>query len=510
MSILKKLYSRNFFIFNLVLVGVLIGFALAYTGFSRSVAGFPSATIKAESPLVQAPADVKAAIASAEAVQDAFRYVADSVQPAVVEINVVEKPTDQPNPGDQVPPFFFRMPDQGPDPNSQPFQERGLGSGIVVRRDGKTIYVLTNNHVAGSASEITVTTHDGKEYHASLVGEDERRDLAMIKFESDSSSIAVATLGDSSEVRVGDWAIAIGNPFGLVSSVTTGIVSAIGRTGSDLGPSGAPDGNISDFIQTDASINKGNSGGALVNIRGEVVGINTWIASPTGGSIGLGFAIPINNAKRAIDDFITKGKVSYGWLGVSLRDIDKATASELGVDPEAGAFAAHVFYESPAQKGGMLAGDFIVKANGLAIRGMDQLIRIVGDLSPGKSASFVVSRGGAMLTLKVLIEPRENSVAANDSNVFPGVDVVSLKSEDIDQTKIPKGVSGAAVVNVISKSPAATIGLEPGDIITQVNGTSISGVGDFYRLINDPGAKKIAFSVNRDGTTLSTLAYVRK
>ena len=463
-----------------MLVGVLIGFALAYTGFSRSVAGFPSATIKAESPLVQAPADVKAAIASAEAVQDAFRYVADSVQPAVVEINVVEKPTDQPNPGDQVPPFFFRMPDQGPDPNSQPFQERGLGSGIVVRRDGKTIYVLTNNHVAGSASEITVTTHDGKEYHASLVGEDERRDLAMIKFESDSSSIAVATLGDSSEVRVGDWAIAIGNPFGLVSSVTTGIVSAIGRTGSDLGPSGAPDGNISDFIQTDASINKGNSGGALVNIRGEVVGINTWIASPTGGSIGLGFAIPINNAKRAIDDFITKGKVSYGWLGVSLRDIDKATASELGVDPEAGAFAAHVFYESPAQKGGMLAGDFIVKANGLAIRGMDQLIRIVGDLSARQEREFRRFARRRDADVEGPHRAAENSVAANDSNVFPGVDVVSLKSEDIDQTKIPKGVSGAAVVNVISKSPAATIGLEPGDIITQVNGTSISGVGDFF------------------------------
>ncbi|HTX73562.1 MAG TPA: Do family serine endopeptidase [Rectinemataceae bacterium] len=512
MSIIKRLYSRNFFIINLVLVGVIIGFGLAYTGFSRPPAGQPSASIQAESPVAQAPADVKAAIATAEAVQNAFRYVADRVQPAVVEINVVETATDQSGPNDQVPPFFFKAPDQGQDqnPNPQQFQERGLGSGIIVRRDGKTVYVLTNNHVAGSATEITVTTHDGKEYKASLVGKDERKDLALVKFSSDSASIAVATLGDSSALRVGDWAIAIGNPFGLVSSVTAGIVSAIGRTGSDLGPSGAPDGNISDFIQTDASINKGNSGGALVNIRGEVVGINTWIASPTGGSIGLGFAIPINNAKRAIDDFITKGKVSYGWLGVSLRDIDKATAAELGVDPKAGAFAAHVFRDSPADKGGFLPGDYVTRVNGQDVTGLDQLVRIVGDLSAGRRADFVVKRGGADVKLSVVIEPRKDAVAANDGNVYPGLDVVSLKSEDIDQTKLPKGVSGVVVVNVIPKSPAATIGVKPGDIITQVNETAISTVRDFYRLINDPAAAKVAFTVNRDGTSVTTLAYVRK
>jgi len=510
MSVLKKLYSRNFFILNLVLVGVLIGFALAYTGFSRSISGLPTASVGAEGPMTQAPADVKAALAAAESVQNAFRYVAQTVQPAVVEINVVETTTDQQNPGDQVPPFFFQMPDQGQDQNPQPYQERGLGSGIVVRRDGKTVYVLTNNHVAGSASDITVTTHDGKEYKATLVGKDERKDLALVKFESDSPSIAVATLGDSSSLRVGDWAIAIGNPFGLISSVTTGIVSAIGRTGSDLGPSGAPDGNISDFIQTDASINKGNSGGALVNIRGEVVGINTWIASPTGGSIGLGFAIPINNAKKAIDDFITKGKVSYGWLGVSLRDIDKASAAELGVDPKAGAFVAHVFHDSPAEKGGFLPGDFVTNVNGTDIKGLDQLVRIVGDLPAGKGASFVVSRSGKTLKLAVVIEPRKDSVAANDGNVYPGLDVVSLKSEDVDQTKLPKGASGVIVTNVIPRSPAATIGVKPGDIITQVNGASIANMRDFYRLIDDPSATKIAFTVNRDGATVSTLAYVRR
>lgn len=512
MSILKRLYSRNFFILNLVLVGVLIGFALAYTGFSRSISGGPAATIRAESPMAQAPAEAKAAVATAESVQNAFRYVAERVQPAVVEINVVEKATERQSPDDQVPPFFFQMPDQGQDQNQNPrqYQEHGLGSGIIVRRDGRTVYVLTNNHVAGSATDITVTTFDNKEYKASLVGKDERKDLALIKFDSDAPNIVVATLGDSSALRVGDWAIAIGNPFGLVSSVTAGIVSAIGRTGSDLGPSGAPDGNISDFIQTDASINKGNSGGALVNIRGEVIGINTWIASPTGGSIGLGFAVPINNAKRAIDDFITKGKVSYGWLGVSLRDIDKASATELGVDPRGGAFIAHVFHDSPADKGGFLPGDFVVNANGVDIRGLDQLVRIVGDLPAGKVANFVVSRGGKTLKLAVTIEPRKDSVAANDNNVYPGLDVVSLKSDAIDQTKLPKGASGVVVTNVIPQSPAATIGVKPGDIITRVNDTAIANVRDFYRLINDRAASKIAFTVNRDGTTVTTLAYVRR
>ncbi|HET7838689.1 MAG TPA: trypsin-like peptidase domain-containing protein, partial [Rectinemataceae bacterium] len=342
-----------------------------------------------------------------------------------------------------------------------------------------------------------------REFKGSLVGKDERKDLAVVKFETDAQDISVATLGDSSSLKVGDWAIAIGNPLALMSSVTTGIVSALGRTNG-------PDNNINDFIQTDASINKGNSGGALLNIRGEVVGINTWIASPTGGSIGLGFAIPINNAKKVIDDLVSKGVVEYGWLGVSLMDIDKATALELGSDPVKGAFAAHVFKSSPADKGGFLPGDVVLNANGVDITSLNQLVRIVGDLPAGKAADFTVFRDGKTAKLRVVIEPRSPKVAADDGSLYPGVAVVSLKSEDLDQTKLPKGVKGVFVANVLPKSPAGTVGLQAEDIITAVNDSAVTNVRDFYRLINDPAAKKIAFTVNRGGTVVTTLAYVRK
>jgi Do/DeqQ family serine protease len=507
MSFVKKLYSRNFFILNLILVGVLLGAGLTYLGVSRGArsAALPSAVLRAESPAESAPADVKAALAEAEAVQDAFRYVADKVQPSVVEVNVVEKAqAPQANPQDQLPwRFFFNSPDDGSGQQQQPYTEKGLGSGIIVRQDGKTVYVLTNNHVAGSASDITVITHDEKEYKATLVGKDERKDIALIKFQSESPDVAVASLGDSSGVRVGDWAIAIGSPLGLVSSVTTGTVSAVNR-------SGGPDGNINDFIQTDASINKGNSGGALVNIRGEVIGMNTWIASSTGGSIGLGFAIPINNVKKAIDDFITKGKVEYGWMGIGLDALDKASADEIGADPKKAVIAASVFKSSPAEKGGVLPGDVILKVNGEEIKGMEQLQRIVGDLPAGKTASLLVLRDGKQQPVGVDIEVRKDSAAANDGNYFPGLIVRSLKFDDLDPDKLPKGVKGVFVLSVADKSPSSVVGVKAQDIITEVNDKPISSVKDFYSAVNDASAKKLAFTVNRDGETISTLAYVKK
>jgi Do/DeqQ family serine protease len=501
MSLLKKLYSKKFFLVNLVLVGVIVGFVLAFTLTRTNSLRAETATPS----LADAPADVKAALVQASSVQDAFRYVAKTVLPSVVEINVVatKKSDDTQN---QLPwKFFFGQPDDGSNSPQQPeYKEEGLGSGIIVRRDGRTVYVLTNNHVAGDASEITVVLNDGHEFKASLVGKDSRKDLALVKFDVDASqTIVVATLGDSSQLQVGDWAIAVGNPFGLVSSVTIGTVSALGRTGG-------PDDNISDFIQTDAAINKGNSGGALVNIRGEVVGMNTWIASPTGGSIGLGFAIPINNAKKAIDDFIAKGKVEYGWLGVSLFEPDKATAADLGVDPKKGAFVAHVFKGGPADKAGLLPGDFIVEANGAAMKGRDDLVRTVGDIPAGKRASFTVIRDGKRVGLSGLIEARKDSVASDDGSLYPGLDIISLKSENIDQAKLPKGVKGVAVINVYAKSPAAVMGVKPEDIITEVNEKPVASVRDFYRLMNDDQAKKLSFTVLRDGQSVSTLAYVKK
>jgi Do/DeqQ family serine protease len=502
MSVLKKLYSRNFFILNLVLVGVLMGFGLAFAGFSFGSANPGNHVVKAESPAGGASTASKDALATALSIQDAFRSIADNVLPSVVELTVVEKATPQTGPSDQLPfRFFFGQPEDNSQP-PQDFPSKGLGSGIIVRRDGKTVYVLTNNHVAGSASEITAVLSDGREFKAELVGHDDRKDLALVKFETSDADIKVATLGDSSALHVGDWAIAIGSPFGYVSSMTVGIVSALGR-------SGGPDGNISDFIQTDASINKGNSGGALVNIRGEVVGMNTWIASPTGVSVGLGFSIPINNAKKAIDDFISKKQVEYGWLGVSLRELDKASAEDLGVDVKKGAFVAHVFSGSPASKAGFLPGDFVVSVQGADVKGQADVVRVVGDLAVGKTATFSVIRDGKRIDLSANIEARNPKVATNDGNLFPGIDVISLGSEDLDKSKLPSGVKGVFVANVVPKSMAAIAGLKPGDIITAMGDKDLTTVRDFYKRLNDASAKNLSLTVKRDGESV-TLAYAKK
>jgi S1-C subfamily serine protease len=303
---------------------------------------------------------------------------------------------------------------------------------------------------------------------------------------------------------VGDWAVAIGSPFGYVSSVTAGIISAVGRD------SGGPDDNISDFIQTDAAINRGNSGGPLINIRGEVIGINTWIASTTGGSNGLGFALPINNAKKAINDFIETGEYQSGWIGIGLYNMDKATAEDLGVDPKKGALAASVFKQSPADKAGILPGDVILKVNGQDIKNTEQLVRIVADLPIGKAAGIVLVRDGRTMTVNATIDKRDEKVAQADGNYFPGIIVISLKSEDLNKDKLPKDAKGVYVVNVSDKSPGSIVGLEAGDIITEINEKPVAGIREFYRLLNDTSAKKIAFTVLRDGQTVTTLAYVKK
>ena len=506
MSFGKRLYSKNFFIANLVILGIVIGFALAFMFRANSSANSTALPIvKAETPPMVAGSDTEAAISQAEAVQEAFRNIAKTVLPAAVELDVVEG-AQKNQPQQQTPQFpfdFFFGPDT-PSPDQFPPQE-GLGSGVIVRRSGKTVYVLTNHHVAGNATKITVKLSDGREYEGKLVGTDERKDVALVKFETDDSDIVIAKLGDSSKLQVGDWAIALGSPFGYVSSVTTGIISALGRRGG-------PDGNINDFIQTDAAINKGNSGGALVNIRGEVIGINTWIASPTGGSVGLGFAIPINNVKSAIDDFIVHGTVKYGWLGVSLSNItqDKASAKELGLDGKKGAFIGHVFMNGPADKAGLLPGDFVTAVDGKSVASTDDLVRMIGDIKAGASAKLDIIRRGSQMTLSAKIELRDATVASNNANIFPGITVISLKSDSVDQKQVPAGLRGALVVDVLAKSPAATMGLRTGDVITKINGKNVSDLKEFYETLAKEGRNKLVFTINRDGQTVETLAYVGK
>ncbi|HRV29514.1 MAG TPA: trypsin-like peptidase domain-containing protein, partial [Spirochaetia bacterium] len=293
MSLQKVLYSRKFFIINVVILGILIGLL---SGFFIFGAGTLKAKTTAQS-FPQSNSVTKTvpfteqdtrSLSYAESLQNAFNEVAQHVIPSIVELRITAEAQTQ------IPtlpfPFFENI------PKSAPEEVEGLGSGIIVRQDGKSVYVLTNNHVVDGAKTVLVKLWDDSEYTGKILGVDKRRDLAVVQFESQ-NPVSVATLGNSDEIKVGDWAIAIGSPLGLSQSVTVGIVSAVNRNGG-------PDDNINDFIQTDAAINRGNSGGALVNIRGEVIGINTWIASPNGGNIGLGFSIPINNTKRVIETLI--------------------------------------------------------------------------------------------------------------------------------------------------------------------------------------------------------------
>ena len=335
MSNKSLFHSKKFFIFNLVLVGVIAGFLLALFTFSFSGLFPAGKTVNAQQlPAATSSAKPLVAIPS-------LHKVAEKVLPSVVEVTVfdiVKKPV--PAAGQSFPVQFMFPPfggqGQPQHPKSQVFREKGLGSGVIVKRTGDTVYVLTNNHVAGNAKTITVKLVDGRHFTAKLVGKDPRQDLALISFHTTDKNIPVATLGNSNSAQVGDWVIAIGNPYGFQSTVTAGIVSAVGRQG--VGPGNT----IDQFIQTDAAINPGNSGGALVNMKGQVIGINDWIVAPHGGgNVGLGFAIAINNAKRAITDFIEHGSVQYGWLGVSVQDPYPTLAKQKGIAGKHGSVAYH-------------------------------------------------------------------------------------------------------------------------------------------------------------------------
>jgi Do/DeqQ family serine protease len=498
---MQKLSSKNFFIFNLVLIGAIFGFSLAFLSFSCSTPRSNTAKAQESPSPVVIPAD---SLAVAEGLQNAFRAISDKVLPSVVELKTVSIRRQQVPNFNGIPWEFFFGPRNGEgDGQEREFRSQGLGSGIIVRQDKDTYYVLTNNHVVGDANEIIVATNDGEEYSAELVGKDERKDLALVSFKTQDAH-PTAVLGDSDAVRVGDWAIAVGNPLGFMSSVTMGIVSAVGRTGG-------PGGNINDFIQVDTSINQGNSGGALVNIRGEVIGINTWIASNSsgGGSIGLGFSIPINNAKRSIDDFISSGEVNYGWLGVSLTDPDRDMIAALGLEGKRGAMASQVFIGSPAEKGGIQPGDFITHINGREVRGMSALTLAVGDLKPGERAAFTVFRAGTSQDLTVRIETRNNETASENNKLWPGVYVVPLTDSIRTSLKLDNNAQGLYVAQIIDKSPASVVGLQRGDRIISLNGEAVRDLAAFYRLLREKTGTELWFEVVRGDNTLETMKFKR-
>lgn len=474
-----------------VLSFVLISFSCAKTPV-KGTAG----TVYAESDSGEIVS--KESLKVIEALQNSFRSISNRLLPAVVEVDVVETKTVT-DPFQDFRHFFFGMPEQEEQGKKRQYEQKGLGSGVIVRRTGDTIYVLTNNHVAGGATKITVKLNDSREFEAKLVGADARMDIALLSFTSSDKSIPVAKLGDSDAVQTGDICLAMGAPLGYSQSVTQGIVSAKGRSGNGIG-------NINDFIQTDAAINQGNSGGPLVNIYGEVIGINTWIASQSGGSQGIGFAIPINNIKNAINSFISKGKIVYGWLGVSLLEANKEYKEALGVEKETGALATQLFIGSPAQKAGMQPGDFIVSLNGHSVKDVDQLVREVGLLEAGVTANFEIIRNGKKVALPVKIEERSEKVSSDNGKLWPGFIAVPITEKVRKDMELENKVKGVVVSNVMEKSPAAALRLQNGDVITAVNGKSVTDLKSFYAELATAD-KAVNFDIYSNGGTITTGTY---
>lgn len=508
----KSLFeSKRLLIFNLLLVGVLAGFGLAFFLMGPQTLA-TGVTAAAESrPDALSP--------SLFELQNSFRAISREVLPSVVEIRTVDvrtvQRTNSPLPDGFPWNWFFGDPrrsapndksqpnEESPDPtpprrNEQEFRSQGLGSGIMVRRQNNLIYVLTNNHVVGEAREITVRLLDGRDFPAKLVGTDPRKDLALVSFETTAQDLKLAQMGDSSQLQVGDIVFAMGNPLGLEFTVTQGIVSALGRRGG-------PDGNISDFIQTDASINRGNSGGALVDLRGQVIGINTWIASPSGGNVGLGFAIPINNAKRAIDDFINQGNVRYGWLGVSIQDGDRSLQEALNLGTANGAFIAHVFRGGPADQGGLLPGDFVLSVNGRTIRNSTELTFAIGELAPGQRADMELIRLGQRQRVSVTIAERagEEAISNQSNQLWPGFAVRVLTEEIRNRVAWTKDLQGLLIAGLVPRSPAAIAGLRDGDVLTQVNGQRVTTLTEFYRSLNGVRQGELRLQFHREGVDLS-------
>ena len=471
--------------------------------FTVAVVSMLAVSLFADPPRKNTSTNVNQALSVVEAFQTTFRSISENLLPSVVEVDVTETKTYNDPFGGMSNPFewFFGTPNQDGKNRQKEYESKGLGSGVIVRRTGNTLYVLTNNHVAGSATKISIKLNDGREFDAKLVGADSRMDIALVSFESNDKSIPVAKLGDSDDVMPGDICMAFGAPLGYSQSVTQGIVSAVGRSESHMS-------SISDYIQTDAAINQGNSGGPLVNIYGEVIGINTWIASQSGGSVGLGFAIPINNIKKTIDSFIKTGKVAYGWLGVSLLDVNSDFKKELGVENIAGAFAAEIFSNSPAYKGGIKPGDYIVELNGKPVKTVNQLVRDVGSLEAGSTASFVVIRGGQKQPeISVKIEERAKDSDIQNSKLWPGFIASPLTDDAKEQLKLDdKKLQGVVVSGVQEKSPAAALRLQNGDVITAVNGKSVKNVMEFYRELA-ASKKSINFDVYSNGGTITTGTY---
>jgi len=416
------------------------------------------------------------------ATQDAFIEVSDKVTPSVVNIRAARTTSGRIHPLFEE--FFGDLFGEQPRPQRR---EQSLGSGFLLTEDG---YILTNEHVVAGAEEISVKLSDRREYPAKLVGTDPRTDVAVIKVETD-EKLPTVVLGDSDDLQVGQWALAIGNPFGLDRTLTVGVISAKGRANVGIE-------EYEDFIQTDASINPGNSGGPLLNIYGEVVGINTAIVAA---GQGIGFAIPINLAKLIADQLIEDGEVTRGWLGVKIQPLTQDLAESFGLERATGALVTEVIPGTPAEKAGVMRGDILLRFNGREVRGVRELKLLVASAPAGSEARVEILRGGERKTLTVEITARQGqkvaggSPAQGEEQGWQGLYVSSAEGE------------GVLVESVDSGSIADEVGLRSGDVILSLGDREINSVEDFAAAVKRVKKNRPVRMLIRRGDSLMYLAF---
>jgi len=400
----------------------------------------------------------------------------DKVAPAVVNVGVKATVDMAENPLFNDPLFRFFG---GPRDDS-PRERRSSGSGVIV--DADKGYVITNHHVIDGATEISIRLRDRRTLTAEVVGSDEGTDIALLKIDAD--NLTELPIGNSQEMKVGDYVIAVGNPFGLTDTVTTGIISALGRSGLNIE-------GWEDFIQTDASINPGNSGGALVNLHGELIGINTAIIGPSGGNVGIGFAVPTAMVESVVAQLIEYGEVRRGQIGVLISNLNPELAESLGVDETEGALISRVQSGSPAEAAGLKAGDIVTKFNGDPLEGSNDLRNKVGMLTVGTTIELTVIRDGKERDIDVTIGKAHQQTVENvDSR--PSLAGAAFANPDSDDP-----VQGVIVTNVERGSPAYQVGLRTGDVIVSVNRQDVADVDAFTEALS--GNRQAALFINRNG-----------
>ncbi|HHO76198.1 MAG TPA: DegQ family serine endoprotease [Deltaproteobacteria bacterium] len=444
------------------------------------------------------PAGISYAQTSNPCEGDWVADVADRVLPSVVNIASQKTIVVRQSPFFSDP--FFRDFFGGGMPQER--VQNALGSGVLVSADG---FIVTNNHVVGGADDIEVRLSDERVFPARIIGTDPKSDVAIIKI--DAQGLPGIRIGDSSALRIGSFVMAVGNPFGLEQTVTLGIISALGRSGLGIT-------DYENFIQTDAAINPGNSGGALVNMRGELIGINTAILSRTGGSVGIGFAIPVNlvmNIKKSIELY---GEVVRGWLGVTVQEITPAIAEALSLMSSRGVLVSEVTRESPADKAGMKQGDVLILIGGKEVHNASSMRFLVSELLPGSAVPVTVVRQSRELVLNVTIgdlsrsQAPEHQILITDNRFLEGATVSDIFPAARESLGIGNDIEGVLVIEVQNSSPAARTGLNPGDVIVQINNRKTPGLKEFQTVLAGLKGIKMSIRIYRQGMVM-TMTIIR-